>query len=58
MKTVRIMLEDENEVLEDTPDHEIDTAIREVIKEFLEDFYVVEIEIDRDWEGNYNNENN
>jgi hypothetical protein len=60
MKTVRIMLEDENEFLEDTPDHEIDTAIREVIKEFLEDFYVVEIEIDRDWGSSpYNsNENN
>jgi hypothetical protein len=54
MKTVRIMLEDENEVLEDTPDHEIDTAIREVIKEFLEDL------IDRDWGSSpYNsNENN
>ncbi len=57
MKTIRIMLEDENEVFEDTAHHEIESAIREVCNQFLEDFYVVEIEIDNDW-GNspYNNE--
>ena len=49
MKTIRIMLEDENEVFENTENHKIDEAIREVVKKYLDDFYVVEVEIDNDW---------
>ena len=58
MKTIRIMLEDENEVFEDTAHHEIESSIREVCDQFLEDFYVVEIEIDNDWGNSPYNDNN
>ena len=49
MKTIRIMLEDENGVFENTENYKIDEAIREVVKKYLDDFYVVEVEIDNDW---------
>ena len=48
MKTITIILEDENEVFEDTENHEIESSIRKVIDEYLEDFYVVEVQIDND----------
>ena len=48
MKTITIILEDENEVLENTENHEIESSIRKVIDEYLEDFYVVEVQIDND----------
>ena len=49
MKTVRIMLEDHQEIFDDGAESEIEEAIREVVSQFLEDFYVVEIEINDDW---------
>ena len=50
MKTIKILLEDHQEIFDDETEGELKASIQEVVSQFLEDFELVEINISDDWE--------
>jgi len=50
MKTIKILLEDHQEIFDDETEEELRASIQEVVNQFLEDFELVEVNISDDWE--------
>ena len=49
MKTIKILLEDHQEIFDDETEGELRASIQEVVSQFLEDFELVEVNISDDW---------
>tara|TARA_B100000963_G_scaffold350199_1_gene360162 strand:+ start:172 stop:345 length:174 start_codon:yes stop_codon:yes gene_type:complete len=49
MKTIKILLEDHQEIFDDETENELRASIQEVVSQFLEDFELVEVNISDDW---------
>jgi len=49
MKTIKILLEDHQEIFDDETENELRASIQEVVSQFLEDFELIEVNISDDW---------